>query len=139
GDFVAVRAWLQELTDGQRPTASVRVMRDSDDARRARWSLRRTCASFARSYGGEDGALRYAGALLRDIHHTTWEDATARQLWAVAFTMRARRRGATRPGKPAERAGRRVVPENGQFAAPGAPRVFPRVSRAGIGHLRRSG
>lgn len=94
-DFAAVRSWLRELTDGQRP-GNERPGED-DDARRARWSLRRTMEARERIFGGKEAAEAYVRSLFERIHKTTPEAATARQIWMVNFTLRNRNPGGGRP------------------------------------------
>lgn len=136
-DFVHVRDWLKELAGGARPVAKD----GDDDARRARWRLRRTLDALAWAFGGKEEARRYADALFRDIHRTTFEEATARQVWQVVFTVKnradakagdwtnapagRRRFFPTHPGKARRGPGRRGAAGNGESAARNAPRVFP--------------
>lgn len=135
-DFAPVRAWLRELAGGA-PPPPLRDPRADDDARRARWALRRELASRARLFGGEEEARRYAEAIFRDVHRTTSEEASARQVWQVVWTMRNRataRAGArwgtgvavrTHPERAVERAGRRGAAGNGQSVVRNVRRVFP--------------
>lgn len=98
-------------------------------------------AAKGRVFGGRDGVAAYVADLFRSIHGTTMGEASARQVWQVLFTLRARaaakdgcrwgsgmrlaRPAATHPANRAGGAGRGGRPENGQSAAAGAPRVFP--------------
>ena len=61
-----------------------------DEVRRARWALRQVELSVADAFGGREGAMRYADALFQKIHQTDRFLATAKQIWAVIFTMRKR-------------------------------------------------
>ena len=130
GDFAAVRDWLRELSGGPAALPG-RLARESDDARRARWALRRAADRCRGNFPGDVDA--YVDSLFEKIHGTTRERASARQVWQVIFTLRARigakgrprRASGTHPGKAAERATRRGAAENGQSAVRGAPRVFP--------------
>lgn len=147
-DFAPVRAWLRELADGQR-AGCFRSPAADDNARRARWTLRREMAARSRIFGGPDGVESYVADLFRRIHGTTMEEASAKQIWQVCYTLRNRanaksgnrwgsgsfvvRPSATHPGNRVGSAGRGGRPENGQSAVPGAPRVFPLVSRDGTG------
>lgn len=60
------------------------------DRRRAEHVLRETCAGLDEAFGGPDKALAYACVLLRRIHRTDLPAATAKQIWQVMFTMKAR-------------------------------------------------
>lgn len=88
-DFAPVRAWLRELAGGQRPGCR-RSPSEDDDARRARWTLRRSMESHAGFFGGPDGVEAYVADLFRRIHGTTMEEASARQIWQVFYTLRNR-------------------------------------------------
>jgi len=89
-DYAAVLAYFRELA-GDRPNA-VRPsgLIAGDELRRARWALSRVEGEVAESFGGRDGARRYADALFAKIHKTDRSAATAKQTWAVIFTMRKR-------------------------------------------------
>lgn len=60
------------------------------DRARALFKLREACAEAADVFGGEPQALCYAAELLRRIHWTDMERATAKQLWQTFFTVRNR-------------------------------------------------
>ena len=45
---------------------------------------------MADAFGGREGARRYADALFARIHKTDRYAATAKQTWAVIFTLRNR-------------------------------------------------
>lgn len=88
------------------------------DRRRAEWKLREACREFAEAFGGEARAEIYADNLLRRIHGvradpSPFPNASAKQLWAVYFTLRSR--GAAKLKKAAaetrqDRAGEAGVP-----------------------------
>ena len=89
-DYAAVLAYFRELA-GDRPNA-VRPssLIAGDELRRARWALNLVEGELAESFGGREGARRYADALFAKIHKTDRSAATAKQTWAVIFTMRKR-------------------------------------------------
>ena len=62
----------------------------SDEQARALWTLNLVEGEVAGTLGGREGARRYADALFRKIHKTNRFAATARQVWAVIFTLRNR-------------------------------------------------
>lgn len=68
----------------------------ADEAGRARWSLDKECQEQAETFGSYDGARMYAETLLQKIHKTTYDEATAKQLWQVMFTLRNRARAKKR-------------------------------------------
>ena len=61
-----------------------------DEGRRAQWSLGLVEGETADAFGGHEGARRYADALFARIHKTDRYAATAKQVWAVIFTLRNR-------------------------------------------------
>jgi len=74
-----------------REAAARRVRGEGEDKRlRAVWALWRECGGLADAFGGQEQAQAYASALFTRIHRTTSERATAKQIWAVIFTMRNR-------------------------------------------------
>jgi hypothetical protein len=78
-----------------KPRAWARAARDESgeegDARRARHILAETEEALAGDFaGGARGVAAYAAALFGRIHRTTEAAATARQVWAVIFTLRSR-------------------------------------------------
>jgi len=87
-----------------------------DDADRARGALRAECAAQAGAFGGAAQAEAYAAALLERIHRRTWQDATARQLWQVLFTVRNRARAKNRRKCPGTASGPEPVPTPGRAA-----------------------
>lgn len=60
------------------------------DRRRAAYKLGEACREFAEAFGGEGQARAYASGLMTGIHRQTVETASAKQLWAVYFTLRSR-------------------------------------------------
>ena len=121
-DYVAVLRYFGELAgdDSKRTTA-----RGDDERRRALWTLSLGEGEVAEAFGGREGAERYADALFGKIHRTVRSAASARQVWAVIFTLRnraAKRR--TRTGLGAR--GASGVPSS----PPGGSERFPAFSRA---------
>ena len=62
----------------------------ADERRRALWALNLEEGRLEDAFGGREGARRYADALFWKIHQTDRLTATARQVWAVIFTLRSR-------------------------------------------------
>ena len=123
-DFRPVRDWLSRLA-GAGSGGSAAKLRAEDERDRARWALRRECERLAPRFGGgAEGAFRYAEAIL--IDQAGGNEPDARAYWRALYTIRAR------AGKRARSAS--GAPDGGNPVS-GAPRVFPRVSRAGKGHL----
>lgn len=87
-DYAAVIAYFSELAGGER--AEARRIESADEERRALWALNLAEGEVEDSFGGREGARRYADALLAKIHRTDRCRASARQIWAVIFTMRKR-------------------------------------------------
>ena len=92
-DYVAVLRYFGELA-GDRPSAArgddSKRTTASDEERRALCSLGMEEAAQADAFGGREGARRYADALFARIHKTDRYAATAKQTWAVIFTLRNR-------------------------------------------------
>ena len=87
-DYAAVIAYFGELAGDRR---AQRPATPSDDEQaRALWTLNLVEGEVAGTLGGREGARRYADALFRKIHKTERYAATARQVWAVIFTLRNR-------------------------------------------------
>ena len=87
-DYAAVLAYFGELAGDRR---AQRPATPSDDEQaRALWTLNLVEGEVAGTLGGREGARRYADALFRKIHKTERYAATARQVWAVIFTLRKR-------------------------------------------------
>ena len=98
--------------------------RNEDEVRRALWALGLAEGETARAFGGREGARRYADALFEKIHRTVRSAATARQVWAVIFTLRSR--AASRRAKTAiESRGAQGVP----LSPPQGSERFPAFSR----------
>ena len=73
----------------------------ADERRRALLSLNLEEGRLEDAFGGREGARRYADSLFWGIHKTDRLTATARQVWAVIFTLRnraAKRRARTALG-----------------------------------------
>lgn len=99
-DYAAVVAYFLELAgDGGMDAAAQN--KAADEQRRALWALSLVEGELAPAFGGREGAARYADALFQKIHRTDRYSATARQVWAVIFTLRnrvAKGRAKTAPG-----------------------------------------
>ena len=109
----------------------------ADERRRALWSLNLEEGRLAEEFGGREGAERYADALFGKIHRTDRYAATARQVWAVIFTLRNRAKGRARRPAHYETDDRRAETALGARGAPGVPssppggsKRFPAFSRA---------
>jgi len=75
---------------GLRSAPTLQDEREADERRRALWNLDRAEDCLAIKFGGKDGARRYADSLFAKVHGTDRLSATARQVWAVIFTLRNR-------------------------------------------------
>lgn len=140
-DYAAVMDYFGRLA-GDRPTGNDSKRTTASDAdRRALWALNLVEGEVAGTLGWREGARRYADALFRKIHKTDRYGATARQVWAVIFTLRNRaysKRTTARPGAGAEsshprraKTALRARGEAGvQLAAPDGSKRFPAFSRA---------
>ena len=99
--------------------------RSADERRRALWALTLEEGRLEESFGGRAGAERYADALFVKIHKTDRMTATARQVWAVIFTLRNR---------AAKRRTKTGLGALGASDAPSSPpdgsKRFPVLSRA---------
>ncbi len=127
-DYAAVIAYFEELAGNGRAKAR-RSDRTEDEQARALWALNLVEGEVAGSFGGREGARRYADALFEKIHKTVRFAASARQIWAVIFTMRKRAK--------ARRSETRARTALGALGAPGVPlpppegsERFPAFSRA---------
>ena len=90
-DYAAVVEYFGRLAGDRAPTGgNSKRTTASDEVRRAQWSLGLVEGEVADAFGGREGARRYADALFRKIHKTDRYGATARQVWAVIFTLRNR-------------------------------------------------
>ena len=125
-DYVAVLRYFGELAGcGGGTEATSSRDKAADERRRALWALTLAEGECEEEFDGREGAARYADALFQKIHRTDRYAATARQVWAVIFTLRnraAKRR--TRTGLGAR--GASGVPSS----PPGGSERFPAFSRA---------
>ena len=99
-DYRAVMRYFGELA-GNGGTDAAAQDKAVDERRRALWALALVEGEVAGAFGGRGEAARYADALFRKIHRCARHEATARQVWAVIFTLRnraARMRSKTAPG-----------------------------------------
>lgn len=94
-EFVEVLNYFRELSgkSSVRKTDIVDFAK-GDERRRALWTLEQTYTELADRYGGAGGAANYAAALFRKIHRCGPDTASAKQIWAVIFTMKNRKREA---------------------------------------------
>ena len=123
-DYAAVMDYFGRLAGDKRAEAR-RSDTIADEERRALWALNLVEGEVAGTLGGREGARRYADALFRKIHKTDRYGATARQVWAVIFTLRKRatkRRAKTALGARGA-AGAHLPPPEGS-------KRFPAFSRA---------
>ena len=123
-DYAAVMDYFGRLA-GDRPAGNDSKRTTASDAeRRALWALDFAERDAAGTLGGREGARRYADALFRKIHKTDRYGATARQVWAVIFTLRNRatkRRAKTALGARGE--------AGVHLPLPGGSKRFPAFSR----------
>ena len=90
-DYAAVVEYFGRLAGDRAPTGgNSKRTTASDEVRRAQWSLGLVEGEVADAFGGREGARRYADALFARIHKTDRYAATAKQTWAVIFTLRNR-------------------------------------------------
>ena len=90
-DYAAVVEYFGRLAGDRAPTGgNSKRTTASDEERRALCSLGMEEAAQADAFGGREGARRYADALFARIHKTDRYAATAKQIWAVIFTLRNR-------------------------------------------------
>ena len=90
-DYVAVMRYFGELAGcGGGTEATPSRDKAADERRRALWTLNLVEGEVSEEFGGREGAARYADALFGKIHRTDRYAATARQVWAVIFTLRSR-------------------------------------------------
>ena len=125
-DYAAVIGYFGELAGGRR---AQRPATPSDDEQaRALWTLNLVEGEVAGTLGGREGARRYADALFRKIHKTERHAATARQVWAVIFTMRKRAKARRSENRSKTALGARG--EAGvHLPPPGGSKRFPAFSR----------
>ena len=122
-DYAAVMDYFGELAGDKRAEAR-RSDTISDEERRALWALNLVEGEVAGTLGGREGARRYADALFRKIHKTDRYAATAKQTWAVIFTLR-NRAAKIRSKTALEARGEAGV----HLPLPGASKRFPAFSR----------
>ena len=124
-DYAAVVEYFGRLAGDRAPTGgNSKRTPASDEERRALCSLGMEEAAQADAFGGREGARRYADALFARIHKTDRYAATAKQTWAVIFTLR--NRAAKIRSKTALGArGTAGV----HLPLPGGPKRFPAFSR----------
>ena len=106
------------------PKAKSSKLKADDEVRRAQWSLGLVEGEVADAFGGREGARRYADALFARIHKTDRYAATAKQTWAVIFTLR-NRAAKIRSKTALEARGTAGV----HLPLPGASKRFPAFSR----------
>ena len=124
-DYAAVMDYFGRLAGDKRAEAR-RSDTIADEERRALWALNLVEGEVAGTLGGREGARRYADALFRKIHKTDRYGATARQVWAVIFTLRNRatkRRAKTALGARGA-AGVHLPPPEGSTRFPAFSRAF---------------
>ena len=124
-DYAAVMEYFGRLAGDKRAEAR-RSDTIADEERRALWALNLVEGEVAGTLGGREGARRYADALFRKIHKTDRYGATARQVWAVIFTLRKRatkRRAKTALGARGA-AGAHLPPPEGSKRFPAFSRAF---------------
>ena len=124
-DYAAVVEYFGRLAGDRAPTGgNSKRTTASDEVRRAQWSLGLVEGEVADAFGGREGARRYADALFARIHKTDRYAATAKQTWAVIFTLR-NRAAKIRSKTALEARGTAGV----HLPLPGASKRFPAFSR----------
>ena len=124
-DYAAVVEYFGRLAGDRAPTGgNSKRTTASDEVRRAQWSLGLVEGEVADAFGGREGARRYADALFARIHKTDRYAATAKQAWAVIFTLR-NRAAKIRSKTALEARGEAGV----HLPLPGASKRFPAFSR----------
>ena len=124
-DYAAVVEYFGRLAGDRAPTGgNSKRTTASDEVRRAQWSLGLVEGEVADAFGGREGARRYADALFARIHKTDRYAATAKQTWAVIFTLR-NRAAKIRSKTALEARGTTGV----HLPLPGASKRFPAFSR----------
>ena len=107
------------------PPPSTSTSRSADELRRALWALTLEEGELADAFGSREDVARYADALFQKIHRTSRLAATARQVWAVIYTLRNR---------AAKRRTRTALGARGTLGVPSSPpngsKRFPAFSRA---------
>ena len=124
-DYAAVVEYFGRLAGDRAPTGgNSNRTTASDEVRRAQWSLGLVEGEVADAFGGREGARRSADALFARIHKTDRYAATAKQTWAVIFTLR-NRAAKIRSKTALEARGTAGV----HLPLPGASKRFPAFSR----------
>ena len=127
-DYAAVIAYFEELAGDGRAKAR-RSDRAEDEQTRALWALTLVEGEVADAFGGREGAARYADSLFEKIHRTVRFAATAKQIWAVIFTLRKRAKA-----RRSENGAKTALGARGasgvSLDAPGPSKRFPAFSRA---------
>ena len=122
-DYAAVMDYFGRLAGDKRAEAR-RSDTIADEERRALWALNLVEGEVAGTLGGREGARRYADALFARIHKTDRYAATAKQTWAVIFTLR------NRAAKIRSKTALGARGETGvHLPLPGASKRFPAFSR----------
>ena len=124
-DYAAVIGYFMELAGNSGKSGDSGKSGIADEQRRARWSLGLVEGEVADAFGGREGARRYADALFARIHKTDRYAATAKQTWAVIFTLR-NRAAKIRSKTALEARGTAGV----HLPLPGGSKRFPAFSRA---------
>ena len=127
-DYARVVAYFLELA-GDGGIAAAEQDKTADERRRALWSLNIEEGRLEDYFGGREGARRYADSLFWKIHQTDRLTATARQVWAVIFTLRnraAKRRTRTALGALGA-SGVPSSPPDGSKSFPAFSRGFPSI------------
>ena len=123
-DYAAVLGYFMELAGNSGKSGDSGKSGIADEQRRAQWSLGLVEGETADAFGGREGARRYADALFARIHKTDRYAATAKQVWAVIFTLR-KRAAKIRSKTALEARGEAGV----HSPLPGASKRFPAFSR----------
>ena len=123
-DYAAVLGYFMELAGNSGKSGDSGKSGIADEQRRAQWSLGLVEGEVADAFGGREGARRYADALFARIHKTDRYAATAKQTWAVIFTLR-NRAAKIRSKTALEARGEAGV----HLPLPGASKRFPAFSR----------
>ena len=123
-DYAAVLGYFMELAGNSGKSGDSGKSGIADEQRRAQWSLGLVEGETADAFGGREGARRYADALFARIHKTDRYAATAKQVWAVIFTLR-KRAAKIRSKTALEARGEAGV----HLPPPGASKRFPAFSR----------
>ena len=123
-DYAAVLGYFSELAGNSGKSGDSGKSGIADEQRRAQWSLGLVEGETADAFGGREGARRYADALFARIHKTDRYAATAKQTWAVIFTLR-NRAAKIRTNTALGARGTAGV----HLPLPGGPKRFPAFSR----------